>query len=431
MVPWTVCSHVEESAMSRPTRVLIVDDSALVRHRLHSLISSAPGMEVAGVAGNGQDCLDQLSVVQPDVISLDVWMPEMDGLATLRRIMQQRPTPVVMVSALTEAGAQVSLDALAMGAVDYLAKPSALSSDPENPFAAEYVRKLTVAGQVRSWHLTSYMEPDTATEKPTPRIRIDERVAWPTSATAADTERRGIAPADASGARATRIEPARSSVWPQAEGPFARPPYRSSNAPGRLLDLPLVVIGSSTGGPQVLDRLLSDLSEGVPAALLIVQHMPAVFTQSLATRLDRRTSMIVREASEGDMPGAGLVFVAKGGSHLTLGSDQRLHLDQTPLIHSVRPAVDRTLFSVAEHWAGRCLVVILTGMGVDGADGARALRAKGADVFAQDESTSIVYGMPRAVVEAGVASAVLPIDHMAAAIERWALTEAPLAAAVG
>lgn len=178
----------------------------------------------------------------------------------------------------------------------------------------------------------------------------------------------------------------------------------------------------------MLDRLFTDLGDAVPAAILVVQHIPELFTPSLAARLGRRSGMEVHEAKDGDALVSGVGLVARGGWHVTLGPDQRLHLDQSAPVHGVRPAVDRALFSIAEHWRGPCLTVILTGMGSDGTPGARAMCERGGEVFAQDESTSIVYGMPRSVVEAGLASAVLPIDQMAAAIRQWA-RPAALAAA--
>ncbi len=382
--------------MDRPIRVLIVDDAALMRHRLRSIIAGTAGFEVAGVAASGEECLAQLATLQPDVITLDVWMPEMDGLATLGRIMQQRPTPVVMVSSLTEAGAQTTLDALALGAVDYLTKPSSFS-DPSSNFADDLIGKLSIAAQAR-------------VRAPRPITSLPHRVtpAWPVEPPSTRAAR-GALPS-------VPMQPAVTPT-PSAHGGGSAVGLRPIQ---RSLGHALVVIGSSTGGPQMLDRLFGDLAESLPAAFLVVQHMPPLFTQSLAARLNRQTTMQVREVEEGDYLAEGLVLVAKGGSHVTLGPDQRLHLDQSAPVHSVRPAVDRTLLSVAEQWHGRCLTVILTGMGVDGADGARAVRLKGARVVAQDEHTSVVYGMPRAVVEAGLASAVLPIDAIAPEIKHWA-----------
>lgn len=361
--------------MARQTRVLVVDDSALVRHRLQKIIGEAHGFEIAGAASSGQECLDMLQTAQPDVVTLDMWMPGMDGLATLRRLMQERPTPVIMVSSQTEAGAQVTLDALALGAVDYLTKPSVIPRESNSPFNVELVHKLGIAAQVRLSHLS------------------------------------------------------RSAAAARESSGGERPTRRLGGLPAIVSrgGRPLVVVGSSTGGPQALDRLFSDLPVDLPALMLVVQHMPPVFTTSLAARLARRSGLDVREAREGDQLVVGAVRVAPGGSHLTLGADQRLHLDQSPPIHGVRPAVNRTLASVADHWSGRCLAVILTGMGVDGTDGARAVRAKGAEVYAQDESTSIVYGMPRSVIDAGLAAAALPLEQMAPAICRWIGIQAAIA----
>ncbi len=358
--------------MKKPTRVLIVDDSALMRHRLGVIVGATPGYEVAGFARNGKECVAQLSTLRPDVITLDVEMPGMDGLATLDQIMKERPTPVVMVSSLTEAGATITMDALARGAVDYLAKPSAVSTDPANSFNVELMHKVACAATVRVTHL----------------LRHAARQTLP------------AAPA--------RPRPAPPSPMPQ----------------GRRGATPLVLIGSSTGGPQALDTVFGALVDPLPAAVLVVQHMPPVFTSSLAARLDRRSAVQVREAVEGDAPALGEALVAPGGWHMTLGTDGRVHLDQEPPIHGVRPAVDRTLHSLAMYWRGPLLAVILTGMGTDGADGAVAIRAQGATVYAQDEETSIVYGMPRAVVQRGAASAVLPLDGMPRAIVEWAHTHA-------
>jgi len=349
--------------MARPLRVLIVDDSALMRHRLSRIIGADPNYEVVGHAKNGAECLAQLPALQPDVMTLDVEMPEMDGLSTLRRVMETRPTPVLMVSSLTESGARTTLDALALGAVDYLTKPTAGAPRGAGGFGEELLRKLATTA------LASARRAPPSVDRPAPARAVPPLAAVATS------------------------QPGRADA--------------------------LVVIGSSTGGPQALDCLFDRFSPGASATFLIVQHMPPLFTRSLAARLARRSGMSVREGEEGDRLTPGHVLVAPGGSHLTIGRGHRVHLDAGPPVHGVRPAIDRTLSSVADCWTGRCLVVILTGMGVDGASGARSLRARGAEVFAQDEETSVVYGMPRAVVEARVAPTVLPLEGMAPAIERW------------
>jgi two-component system chemotaxis response regulator CheB len=351
--------------MNQPIRVFVVDDSALMRRRLCSIVEATPGYQVAGYATDGNDCLARLATVRPDVVTLDVEMPGLDGLSTLQRIMRECPTPVIMISTLTEAGAKTTIDALALGAVDYLAKPTALTEDDRARFSAELLAKLAVAARAR---LSPVARPRAAISRPA-------------------------------------LTPAPVQPW------AARP------AVGHRL--PLVVIGSSTGGPQALDHVFDHLDQGLGAALLIVQHMPPIFTRSLAARLARRSSLDVREAAEGDHLSEQTALVAPGGWHMTIDKGTRIRLDQTPPVHGVRPAVDRTLLSIADHWQGPCLAVILTGMGVDGADGVRAVRAKGADVLAQDEETSVVFGMPRAVIDAGLASAILPIEQMGAAIQHW------------
>ncbi|HVC79702.1 MAG TPA: chemotaxis response regulator protein-glutamate methylesterase [Chloroflexota bacterium] len=370
--------------MSQTIRVLVVDDSALMRHRLSVILGSAPGFEVVGTASDGNECLARLQALRPDVITMDVEMPALGGLETLRRIMREQATPVIMVSSLTESGAQATLDALSLGAVEYLAKPATPGREAQAAFAQELLHKVGIAARVRM-------------------PRIARQVSSP-------------APA---GAAPTAPSPASAIFRPSLSRPA------STIGSRRPADRPLVLIGSSTGGPQALDHLMTNLEHDLPASFLIVQHMPPLFTQSLAARLARRSGIEAREIQEDDEPRPNLILLAPGGYHATLGGDHRLHLDQTDPVHGVRPAIDRTLKSLAEHWTGPCLVVILTGMGVDGTEGARAMHQRGARIYAQDESTSIVYGMPRSVAEAGLAGAVLPLEKMSGAIAQWAKTATP------
>jgi len=368
--------------MSQPIRVLVVDDSALMRHRLSVILGGAPGYEVAGTASNGNECLSQLQALRPDVITMDVEMPALGGLETLRRIMREQATPVVMVSSLTESGARTTLDALSLGAVEYLAKPATPGREAQAAFAQELLHKVGIAARVRVRQIIRQID------SPAPAI-----ASLPAPGPAPATLRTAL-PAASLGSR-------------------------------RPADGPLVLIGSSTGGPQALDHLMANLEHDLPASFLIVQHMPPLFTQSLAARLARRSGIEAREIQEDDELRPDLILLAPGGYHATLGGDHRLHLDQTDPVHGVRPAIDRTLKSLAEHWTGPCLVVILTGMGVDGTEGARVMQRRGARIYAQDESTSIVYGMPRSVAEAGLANAILPLEKMSGAIAQWARTAAP------
>jgi two-component system chemotaxis response regulator CheB len=337
-----------------PIRVLVVDDSAFMRRVIGDAISSQPDLELAGFAHNGLDALVKVEQLQPDVVSLDVEMPEMDGLAALRHLMARYPRPVVMLSSQTQEGASTTLRALTIGAIDFVAKPSGSISLDFNRVREELLHKIRVAA--------------------TARVHSDR--AQPRSAQHVD-------------------KPARS---------------RSSSFER------LVVIGSSTGGPRALGTLVSGLPRDGATAYLIVQHMPAGFTRSLAERLDGISQLAVREAASGDRLGRDTALLAPGDRHLTVTSAGVVELTETPRVHGVRPSVDVTLRSVAEQFGARAVVAILTGMGSDGADGALAVHQAGGHVLAEDESTCVVWGMPRAVIERGIAHRVVPLDGMAKAI---------------
>ncbi len=338
-------------------RVLVVDDSAFMRRVVSEAIAAQPDMEVAGVAINGLDALVKVEQLQPDVVSLDVEMPDMDGLTALRHLMARYPRPVVMLSTMTQDGAVTTLRALSIGAVDFVAKPSAAISLDFHRVKDELLHKIRVAS------------------KATARRAI---VAPPT---------RPIAQ--------PRLEPARLKP-----GHFDR----------------LVVIGSSTGGPRALGTLIPALPADGRTAYLIVQHMPAGFTRSLADRLDSASQLSVREAAQGDHLAAGLALLAPGNFHLRISPSGTVELDEGPRVHGVRPSIDVTLTSVVERYGNLGLTVILTGMGHDGTAGAVALHDAGGVVLAEDESTCVVWGMPRAVFERGVTDRVVPLDGMADAI---------------
>jgi two-component system chemotaxis response regulator CheB len=342
-------------------RVLVVDDSAFMRQLLVRLLSSSPDVEVAGTARDGVEAVEETLRLRPDVVTLDVEMPRLDGLGALRRLMRVCPTPVVMVSSLTQAQAEATIQALVAGAVDFVAKPA-------NP-----VDMARVAGELTAKVLAAA------------RVRLEGRGGPPSGRPRSAEEMR---------------RPAAGGAVPSPAGPPRR----------------LVVIGCSTGGPQALRTLLPALPEALPAAVVVVQHMPAGFTRALAERLDRECRLRVREAAEGDPLQAGTVLVAPGGHHVVLGHDGAVHLDDGPPRHGVRPAVDATLESAATRFDGGTVAAILTGMGSDGTAGARLIREAGGVVLAEDERTCVVYGMPRSVVEAGFADRVVPLDAMADAI---------------
>lgn len=342
--------------MSDPVRVLVVDDSAFMRKVISDLLGSDGSLAVIGTARDGLDALEKAAALQPDVVTLDVEMPRLDGLATLRRLMAEQPRAVVMVSSLTRSGADATVRALALGAVDVVAKPSGAVSLDLHVVRDELVRKVKAAAQVAPRHLRP-----------------------------------------AGGTAVWEPQPVRRDVKPAVGTGLSR----------------LVVVAASTGGPGALHRLLGPLPSGLPAGLLVVQHMPAGFTRSLAAHLDQSSGLTIREAAAGDRLTDGLALVAPGGHHLTLTAGGGVELSSAPHRHGVRPAADVTLESVPNALVRRCLVVVLTGMGMDGARGARCLKDRGAEVWAQDEASSVVYGMPRAVAELGAADRVGTPEQLA------------------
>lgn len=341
--------------MARKIRVLVVDDSALMRQMISRILRDA-GFEVVGTAGDGQQALEAVERLKPDVITLDVEMPVMDGLTMLRRLMQDNPLPVVMLSSVTTKQAPATIEALALGAVDVVAKPGGAISLNIEEVASELISKVRVAA--------------------TARVRSAERA-----------------------------KPRRAPSTRPTSPPLARTK--------RKLTRQLVVIGSSTGGPKALVELISSLPEDFGAPIVIVQHMPPGFTASLAARLDKNSSLDVAEAKEGIIPKLGEVWVAPGGFHLRFDRSGRMKFDLSEPHLGVRPAVDLTMESAVDVWGSGVIGVVLTGMGMDGARGARRIQQAGGIVLAQDEASSVVFGMPRAVIEMGHADHVAPLSEMA------------------
>jgi len=354
-------------------RVLVVDDSAFMRRVVSDAIAAQPDMELAGVAINGLDALVKVERLQPDVVTLDVEMPEMDGLTALRHLMARYPRPVVMLSSVTHEGAVVTLRALSIGAVDFVAKPSGAISLDFHRVKEELVQKIRIAANA---HVRGGVVSGQSDLKSSTRTKI-------------------CGPA---------------GNWPPTTAHSSGPWITS-----HLFDK-LVVIGASTGGPRALSALVPGLPADGRTAYLIVQHMPAGFTRSLADRLDSSSPLTVREAAQGDHLAGGLALLAPGNLHLRVNPTGGVELDDGPRIHGVRPSIDVTLGSLVGQFGKNSITVILTGMGQDGADGAVEMHAAGGVVLAEDESTCVVWGMPRAVFERGVADRVVPLDRMADAI---------------
>jgi two-component system chemotaxis response regulator CheB len=334
---------------------MVVDDSVVVRMLVAEALHADPALELAGVANNGKVALDKLAEVQPDVVVLDVEMPVMDGLETLRALRQRdRRLPVVMFSTLTSRGTSTTIEALTRGASDYVTKPSTANR-------AESVAVLT--------------------HELLPKLKA-------------------LAARRSSSTHTTplHVRPARAGIAPPVEA---------------------VVLGISTGGPNALAEMLPQLPADLGVPVLVVQHMPPMFTGLLAQRLDKVCALEVQEAVGGETPEPGQVWVAQGGRHLTVlrtESGLRLAANDDPPVNSCRPAVDVLFSSASRVFGSGLLAVVMTGMGQDGLRGCEQVRAAGGQIVVQDEDSSVVWGMPRFVAENGLADAVLPLDRIAAEI---------------
>jgi two-component system chemotaxis response regulator CheB len=380
----------------RAIRVLIVDDSVVVRRLLARILEEEPGMEVAGQASNGRLALEMLDSAAPDLVTLDVEMPVMDGLETLVEIRRRKPRlPVIMFSTLTSRGAATTIEALSRGASDYLTKPEGAANLQES---LERLRQDLVP-RVRALV----------------RLRPDERKEGiPVSPTA---------PTRSAGALADhRDPPPRAPLAPAPRLASGGPASRDGLAPlpaapprafGRAPEL--LVIGVSTGGPNALARVFPQFPANLNVPVLVVQHMPPLFTRMLAERLDQLSPLRVREAVEGSPLQAGEAWLARGDWHMTVAREQgRLVLreNQGAQVNSCRPAVDVLFQSAVQACGGAVMALVLTGMGQDGLKGSRAIREAGGLVLAQDEESSVVWGMPGAVAQAGQADAVLPLEAL-------------------
>lgn len=370
-------------ATPRRIRILIVDDSAVMRSLLRSVVSADSALEVAGTAADGASALSSLEGLHPDLILLDVEMPVMDGLVTLRELRRRgHRMPVIMCSSLTQRGAKVTLEALAGGASDYVAKP---------------------AGQVNREAAIRALGQELG-----PKIRALTSSLQATIPALADRGSSSAAASFAVGLRSPLFLP---PTQPQRSHPIVSRPT-------------VLLIGVSTGGPAALDVLLPALPRDFPLPVLIVQHMPEVFTRLFAERLDGRCRLRVREASEGDPVRPGTILIARGNWHMEVvaaaygGAPPTLRLNQGPPENHCRPAVDVLFRSAAAAYGAGALAVVLTGMGSDGMLGCRMIHEHGGAVMAQDQASSTVWGMPGAVTNAGLAHRVLPLGDIATEVVR-------------
>ena len=371
-------------------KVLVVDDSGFFRRRVSEILSADPNIQVVGTATNGKEAIDQALALKPDVITMDYEMPMMDGITAVRHIMQRCPTPVLMFSSLTHEGARVTLDALDAGAVDFLPKNfEDISRNPEKvkQLLCEKVHSISRSNR----RFSAYRAPaPVAAPTPTP-------TPTPTPAPAPVNSFAGSSPTP------------RPAAAPVPSRAAASAP--SSPAPKRKA-YKLVAIGTSTGGPVALQRVLSQLPANFPAPIVLVQHMPAAFTKAFAERLDKLCRISVKEAEDGDILRPGLALLAPGGKQMMIDGRGAVKILPGDERLNYKPCVDITFGSAAKSYGDKVLAVVLTGMGADGREGARLLKQSGSAIWAQDEASCVIYGMPMAIVKANLADAIYDLDEI-------------------
>jgi two-component system chemotaxis response regulator CheB len=350
-------------------RVLVIDDSAFMRKAISIMLESDPEIEVIGMAHNGEDGLEMVKNLKPDLVTLDIEMPRMDGLTALKHIMSENPTPVMMISSLTTDGASATLEALSLGAVDFIPKQ------------------------------LSYVALDI--------VKIKEELLNKVKHIARNKPKMGkLLP---SRPRPDQIKPKPPIILMSDSGRSKTPKKRIN----------VVAIGTSTGGPPALQAIIPLLPKNLPVPVTVVQHMPPTFTKSLAERLDSLSQVTVKEAENGEPLKPGTVYIAPGGKHMTIKnrvSSHEIILSDEPSDTLHRPAVDVMVKSVAESYGTNVLGIILTGMGSDGLEGMRLVKKKGGIVYSQNQESCVVYGMPRAIAENMLADKVVPLDNMAVEI---------------
>jgi two-component system chemotaxis response regulator CheB len=365
-------------------KVLVVDDSSFFRRRVSEIINSDARLEVVDVASNGKEAVEKAAQIKPDVITMDIEMPVMDGITAVREIMKNNPTPILMFSSLTHEGARATLDALDAGALDFL--PKKFEDIARNRDEATQLLQQRVAEIARK------------------RSFMRRRITTPAS-TAARSSASSLRSA-AKSATSSRTDSAARSAAPAAV------PQRF-RASGKKYQL--TAIGTSTGGPVALQKILTKLPANYPHPILLIQHMPATFTAAFASRLNSLCKIQVKEAADGDVLKPGVAYLAPGGLQMMVdgrpGSSRLKVLDGGERMN-YKPCVDVTFGSAAKIYGDKVLSMILTGMGADGREGARMLKSAGATIWAQDEESGVVYGMPQAVAKAGLSSESLPLERI-------------------
>jgi two-component system chemotaxis response regulator CheB len=359
-------------APEKKIRVLIVDDSAFMCRVLHDIISADPQLEVAGQGRDGRDAVAMAESLKPDVITMDINMPHIDGLKATELIMSQHPRPIVIVSSESREGAASTLKALELGAIDFVPKPSGGIDLDMRSVGSDLTRKLKLAAKVRV-------------------VRTATR-----STLAATPVGGGSGLAQTFGAQSNGV-----------------------TGGGKT---PIVAIAASTGGPAAVSQLVARLPKDLPAAVILVLHMPAAFTSQFTAQLSEISPLPVKEAATGDTPQPGTIYVCPGSSHLRMSAAGKIQLEAGARIDGYRPCADVALDTIATYARGLAVGVVLTGMGADAAKGALAIKSKGGYVIAQDEATSMIFGMPAEAIKLGAVEEVLPLRNIAAAIEKRVAT---------
>lgn len=367
-----------------PIRVLVVDDSGFFRRRVKAMLEGDPRLEVIGEAADGAEAVSMASKLRPDVITMDIEMPVMDGITATRRIMQLNPRPILMFSSLTTDGAKATLDALDAGAVDYLPKKfEDISSNREEATRALCERVYAIASQSRRSSRIPTTTPP-ASRPSTPSLREGAGGATPQ-------------PVAKPGVASTSVKlPAHASMK-------------------------LVAIGTSTGGPVALQEVLTKLPGNFPYPILLVQHMPGSFTPAFAQRLNQLCAITVKEAVDGEMLTPGTALLAPGGKQMLLESRGGRHcvkITESEPGLTYKPSVDVTFSSIARVYPSQTLAIILTGMGADGREGCRTLKGGGSTIWSQDEASCVVYGMPAAIADAGLSDGVLGLSEVGPTLAR-------------
>ena len=406
-------------------KVLIVDDSGFFRKRIEEMLQTEPRIKVVGTASNGVEAVEQAVRLRPDVITMDVEMPGMSGIEAVRHIMQKAPTQVLMLSSLTHEGARVTLQALEAGAADYLPKEASAWISNKSELQQDLIRRVVALGQQRSPYArtgspfsiptTSATPGRTFVAKPDPKPVQSSPVSRPVASGATVT---GSTPS-----------PIRQTVSPSGAASSSYVSRASNDRSGavttsveriKIPDASIVVIGSSTGGPGALQILLSQIPASFPAPILLIQHMPNTFTSVFAERLNKNCQIEVRQAVNGDRLRPGLALLAPGGMQMIIDPRQR---DRVSVLEgdaslTYKPSVDVTYASIARCFGSRAHALILTGMGADGAEGAKLLKREGATIWAQSKDSCTIYGMPAAIVSAGLADDVLDINDLGRALAK-------------